>query len=90
MTHINDYIVGQGPRQIVPTLITWKKLPGDKIILTYKKQSEKYKKNHKARAKLACFPDSVDFRNSSVASLYKYNNKFYNSKLHLTFDVCLV
>lgn len=77
VTNIDEFIVGQGPKQITPTLITWRKVPGDKIVLTYRKQSENYAKEHNAKVKLAIFPESVDYRGTNVANSYELNGKVF-------------
>ena len=56
VTHINGKAIGNIPCQIIPTLVTWKLLPGDNVTLKYRKGTEFFVTEYETTAPLASFP----------------------------------
>lgn len=61
ITHINQCPLGDRKGQISPALLMWRVSPGDKVILRYKKQSERFLMVHETTACTLPYYLSFDF-----------------------------
>ncbi len=52
--------LGNLEKQITPTLVTWRKLHGDKIKMKFRKIAESFNVEHEVERELAIFPEAYD------------------------------